>query len=108
MAAHVRDRATRAIPWAEAWFGRGAFADMLSPQKTIPRVSGAHAKKTRAYWAYRWLLMWPIGEIKPPPREMARSVSALEFHDGRGLNLVPQQNASHSSEQAHTMKSGIR
>jgi hypothetical protein len=34
---------------------------------------------------------------------MARFVSPLEFHDDRGLNLVPQQNASHSSEQAKTI-----
>ncbi len=46
-------------------------------------------------------------EIKPPPRKRARFVSALEFHDGRGLNLVPQRNTSHSSEQAKTMKYGI-
>ena len=32
--ADVPDRATQAIPSAEAWFGHGAFADMLAKNKT--------------------------------------------------------------------------
>ena len=54
--ADVPDRATQAIPSAEAWFGHGAFADMQSHKKTKPRISGAHVKRTRACWGYRYFL----------------------------------------------------
>ena len=55
--ADVPDRATQAIPSAEAWFGHGAFADMQSHKKTKPRISGAHVKRTRACWGYLYFLM---------------------------------------------------
>ena len=52
--------------------------------------------------------MSPIRDTKQSPRQMARFVSPLELHDCRGLNLVPQQNESHSAGQAKNMKYDMR
>jgi hypothetical protein len=42
--ADVPDRATQAIPSAEAWFGHGAFADMLSPATVVRRARPESAR----------------------------------------------------------------